>query len=594
MLIVWGGLPPHLDEPSGLLVSVACSWCGWWALTQWCRGSKTSRWVVIASLPVCGLMLGSAWLLSTLAGFPGVTALLYLVHEPLSAWKMSASEASSMIPWLGLGLGVGWSAVMYVATRDEHASGGTSRLLYALVLLVVCGLSAAMPESEPFRSAPYVSDVRLVNGIGQTAQRLLTQETQLPVVPARQPVDPRDVPSPSHDVLIVLAESLRPDHLPAYGYKEHATSPALDALLKERAEHTLVFTRAYANSSYTVFALITLFTGLSIAQPVDRLSEWPLIWHYARALGLHTFFISTQELRWSNVFEFLFRADPPDTLISAADEIHPLVNDLGIDDRFTAEDAASQIRALSPERHFFGIIQTNSTHFPFLPSPDAPWEIDDVTSRYDAAVRLTDDVLGAAIDALRATGRLEETLIIVLSDHAEYIHRDPDQGASPQGRLRPSSCHPTITHIPMIVHIPDSLKLKLDPAQLRQNISRVVSTLDVLPTVLHSWGLEPSHALDGQSMLSPVAAQRQVTCLSPNSAYPSDFLGFSITSKDHIFYDRQDFAHTEHFSSEDHDAHTAWGEGAPLTQEQRAIFKAYVDHEPTLLPIHDVITRKRR
>ena len=59
------------------------------------------------------------------------------------------------------------------------------------------------------------------------------------------------------NVLILMIDALRADHLGCYGY-ERDTSPHLDAL----AAQSVLFTRAYAQSPWTKPSIPTLFTSL--------------------------------------------------------------------------------------------------------------------------------------------------------------------------------------------------------------------------------------------------------------------------------------------------------------------------------------------
>ncbi len=62
--------------------------------------------------------------------------------------------------------------------------------------------------------------------------------------------------APPRPVILVVVDTLRPDHLGMYGY-ERPTSPGLDAW----AEQGQVFDRAYSSSSWTLPAFATMFTS---------------------------------------------------------------------------------------------------------------------------------------------------------------------------------------------------------------------------------------------------------------------------------------------------------------------------------------------
>lgn len=77
---------------------------------------------------------------------------------------------------------------------------------------------------------------------------------------------------------------------------------------------------------------------------------------------------------------------------------------------------------------------------------------------YDGAIKQLDHYLGAAIEALEERGDLEETLVIITSDHGE--------GFGERTRLQPGyraaghaiGLHRVQTHVPLIVHRPDQTK----------------------------------------------------------------------------------------------------------------------------------------
>ena len=68
-------------------------------------------------------------------------------------------------------------------------------------------------------------------------------------------------PTPSQRIILVTIDTLRADHLGAYGYAR-GVSPFLDGL----ADRSLVFNRAFSSSSHTAPSHASLFTSLQPAQ----------------------------------------------------------------------------------------------------------------------------------------------------------------------------------------------------------------------------------------------------------------------------------------------------------------------------------------
>ena len=78
-----------------------------------------------------------------------------------------------------------------------------------------------------------------------------------PPVPTREP----DVPPDAPDIVLIVLDAARADHVGAYGYSRQ-TSPNIDRL----AAHSLLFEKVHATAPYTLSSMATMLTGLSFAQ----------------------------------------------------------------------------------------------------------------------------------------------------------------------------------------------------------------------------------------------------------------------------------------------------------------------------------------
>ena len=109
---------------------------------------------------------------------------------------------------------------------------------------------------------------------------------------------------------------------------------------------------------------------------------------------------------------------------------------------------------------------------------------------YDATLRFTDRELGAFLDALDARGLLDETVVVITSDHGEEFGE--------HGGLRHSTTlYQEMLHVPLLLSAPDV------PGGRR--LEQPVSLTDLLPTLLSLLGLPPlpDGAVDGRD-LSPL------------------------------------------------------------------------------------------
>lgn len=113
-------------------------------------------------------------------------------------------------------------------------------------------------------------------------------------------------------------------------------------------------------------------------------------------------------------------------------------------------------------------------------------ELAAIRANYDAALTELDDATGDLLDDLATRGILDDTLVIVTSDHGENLG---DHGLW-EHRY---SVHQTLLHVPLVVSFPRRL-----PAG---RVDRPVSTVDLYGTVLELCGLTPPAATG--SLLHP-------------------------------------------------------------------------------------------
>lgn len=112
---------------------------------------------------------------------------------------------------------------------------------------------------------------------------------------------------------------------------------------------------------------------------------------------------------------------------------------------------------------------------------DTPQLREEMANYYNCMARL-DSLVGDLLQALDRSGKAKNTLVIYLGDHGADLLRG--KRTSYEGGLR----------IPLIVHWPGKIKA----GQVRQEL---VSTLDLMPTLLKVAGCKPVANLPGRSWL---------------------------------------------------------------------------------------------
>ncbi len=182
---------------------------------------------------------------------------------------------------------------------------------------------------------------------------------------------------------------------------------------------------------------------------------------------------------------------------------------------FTARAIAAARQAHKP---FYLVVNVNDPHKPFFvegrdgrgargghpPSktfpqkdipipgflPDLPGVQAELKQYYDS-VRRGDDCAGAALEALDASGQADNTLVMFLSDHG-----------MPFPFAKTNIYHHS-THTPWICRWPRKIKPGTTDAK------HMISTVDIMPTVLDAAGIDPPEALQGASFLPALLGREQ-------------------------------------------------------------------------------------
>jgi arylsulfatase A-like enzyme len=333
------------------------------------------------------------------------------------------------------------------------------------------------------------------------------------------------------NVLWVIFDTVRADHLPTGGY-ERDTAPNLAKL----AEQGAVFERAYSTGSWTVPAHASMFTGTWLSRHRchdgrtyldDRLptaSEAMATAGYDtglftsnpwldRSTGLARGF-QRVESAWqvSNYFDWFPALLPfarwfvPDKgAIAATDGFVRWLDErderpfFAVVNYLEAHVPYQEIRpedlaAFLPDRaDRERAVQASDAYQQFLwqaPAPPGPLEdVPDLVALYDGGIRSDDRELGRLLDALRAAGKLDDTLVIVTADHGEAFgesaHWEHGINATEE-----------VVHVPMILVWPGRV-----PAGAR--VADPVSLADLLPTALEAAGRsgDVPASVEGRSLL---------------------------------------------------------------------------------------------
>lgn len=333
---------------------------------------------------------------------------------------------------------------------------------------------------------------------------------------------PTPAPRPSaasgnrHNVLLVTIDTLRADHLGAYGYKR-PTSPRIDAL----ARAGTIFESAYTYWPKTRGSMAIMLTGrtpsrngYSKTHPV-LLDFNPTLASVLKDAGYTTAAIVDNpnvaaQNGYAKGFDSYRETWEESGLATEADRMRA-ITDGGI----------AFVRGAPADRPFFLWLHYVNPHAPYAPPP--PWDtrfapepggkrlrvvesfrggipkqwaiggknrLADYVALYDGEVAAVDAEVGRILEALRQSAVRERTLVILTSDHGESLGEHDyyfDHG---------EDLFDASLRIPLVVAAPGGA---------RGRRSRfLASTLDLMPTILDAAQVSYPPELAGTSLMPDV------------------------------------------------------------------------------------------
>lgn len=275
------------------------------------------------------------------------------------------------------------------------------------------------------------------------------------------------------DVLLVTLDTTRFDRTSVGGAPRERT-PRLAAL----ADSGRSFTRAYAPVPVTLPSHTTLLSGVlptghGLTQNGTRRvpDELPLLQERFAARGYATAaFVSATVLdaRYGLARGFAtYRSPEPGRAERPGRE--------------TAALAAEYVRTLAADRPAFVWVHFYDAHAPYAPPSDVA-----APTPYDGEIRAADDALGVVLDAFRASGRLERTIVCITADHGEGLG---DHGEDEHGMF----LYEEAIHVPFVLAQPGASWSDGSTDE------RLASLADLTPTLSNLCGLDPipgTHGLD--------------------------------------------------------------------------------------------------
>jgi|HubBroStandDraft_3_1064219.scaffolds.fasta_scaffold00663_7 arylsulfatase A-like enzyme len=331
-------------------------------------------------------------------------------------------------------------------------------------------------------------------------------------------------PARPRNVIFILVDTLRADHLPIYGYRRD-TSPNLAALARE----SVVFSAARSQAACTFPSVNSLLTSRSpaafLGQPGGAMglpAATPGLAEMLRARGFHTVAISASPVvrksptRFNPAggFDRGFELFDEQCLWRKADcvtrrarphlrrDARPLLLYLHYMDPHGPYAPPPEYRrrfALAhPEKDFIRRGDPNPIAdwlYKGAPNPGVtPADLAYLADLYDDDIAFFDSQLARLLADLRASGLAGESIVVFASDHGEEFLE--------HGHMK--HCHTlfdTSVRTPLLLRI---------PSLGGGRVAVPVENLDLVPTLLDYLSLPPASAAEGRSLRREIERARTI------------------------------------------------------------------------------------
>lgn len=313
-------------------------------------------------------------------------------------------------------------------------------------------------------------------------------------------------PGSATNLILISVDTLRADRMAVYGYGR-PTTPRLDEIVSRG----VVFDRAYSQGSNTGQSFA------SMQRSATRASVFaggaPTLFRRLSDAGMRTTFINARrDNAWLETKRWIkYRAIILDG-VETYD--HREGDPLWDADRVT-DRAIEYLGSLPAGTRHATWIHYLDPHEPRKKMAPFDWG-NSASDKYDTEVAFTDLHLGRLFDYLQSSGALENSIVVLVSDHGEAFL---DHGMDLHGN-RPYNDQ---LHVPLVMWAPD-----VAPAR----VAEPVGVIDLAPSVLAYLGLEPIPGAEGRDILRSAVAPRSVFHETPLNLVEVSFFAYAVTVGD--------------------------------------------------------------
>lgn len=348
------------------------------------------------------------------------------------------------------------------------------------------------------------------------------------------------------NVILIVLDTVRSDHLSCYGYNRK-TSPQLD----DFSQSSMKFENCYSTANWTVPGHASIFTGrYSIShgahkaigdsllkdERINPFFSFPLgneevtLAEVLHEQGYRTAAVVSNHTCVSGIFgldqgfDYFYNSPPfrykpvTYTILMKSNllqnRVRPYLSPFRI-----AKDINDKVFRwinIHSDTPFFMFINYMDAHDPYIPPPEyqrmfpgkierfhvdihlfgenheevSEEQIHHLESQYDGEIAYLDENLGELFVWLKSKGLYERSIIVITSDHGEYLGEKKLFGHS-VGLYEP------VLRVPLIIHAPGNIDWDVDT-------HKPVQTIDIMPTILKILDIPIPGGVQGGALIQEI------------------------------------------------------------------------------------------
>lgn len=339
------------------------------------------------------------------------------------------------------------------------------------------------------------------NCIGGDAQ----QNLYAPVVDSTETRNALPVGA-AKNFLLVSIDTLRADRMSCYGYDRKTAERLAEWGLKG-----VVFDRAYSQGTNTGLSFASMQRSSQRGELFEK--DGATMFRTLATSGFDTCFINARRddswletKRWRK-----YRS----IILDGIQRIDHTEGDALWDADKVTDRAIEYLSQLDARTQHATWVHYLDPHEPRKKM--APFDFGDTASdKYDTEVAFSDREVGRLLDWMQTTGRLGDTVVVLVADHGEGFQ---DHGMDLHGN-RPYNEQ---IHVPLMFWAPD-----VPPSRS----TTPVELMDIAPSVLSYFGVPSIPGAEGEDILRRPLRERTIHSETPLNLVEVSFFAFAVTDGD--------------------------------------------------------------